>query len=361
MNVGLRRLQQQGLGDRPLERPEDVVRWMGAMQAQDYAQALWAVAVRTPGATIADVETAIAERRIVRTWPMRSTLHVVPPEDAKWMLALSAPRRIAADKGRMAQLAIDVATLTRTQALLAGALHGNNRLTRSEVMALLEGAGIATTGQRGYHLIWYAAQTGLICFGPMEGKQPTFVLLDEWVPASRQLEGDAALTELARRYFLSHGPATVNDFAWWGGLTLTDARRGLAGAGGSLVSEAVDGRELWSAKAARSQPAPTQPPVRLLPGFDEFLLGYTNRSDVLDPADAPLIVPGGNGVFKPTVVADGQVVGTWRRRATTKAVQIEVTAFRPLEGLEAALRHEAERFAVAIGLPLASFTLAPLG
>lgn len=358
MNTGTRRLLSQGLGDRPLERPEDVVRHMGAMQAQDYAQALWAVAVRTPGATLTDVETAIAERRIVRTWPMRSTLHFVAPEDARWMLALSAPRRIAADKGRMAQLEIDAATLTRTLSLLAGALQGNNRLTRPEVMALLEGASVSTAGQRGYHLIWYAAQTGLICFGPMEGKQQTFVLLDEWVPPSRRLEGDAALAELAKRYFVSHGPATVNDFAWWGGLTLTDARRGLAGAGGALVSEAIDGRALWRANEARGR---TPPHVRLLPGFDEFLLGYKDRSDVLEPVDAPLIVPGGNGVFKPTVVADGRVVGTWRKRATAKAVHVEVTLFRPLKGLEEALRHEAERFAAAVGLPLASFTMAPSG
>jgi hypothetical protein len=227
-------------------------------------------------------------------------------------------------------------------------------------MALLEGAGISTGGQRGYHLVWHAAQTGLICFGPMEGKQQTFVLLDEWVPDARKLEGDAALAELAKRYFLSHGPATVNDFAWWAGLTLTDARRGLAAASPGLVSAAIAGREVWLSEEAQGLTPPAEPHVRLLPGFDEFLLGYTDRSDVLDAAHAPHIVPGGNGVFKPTVVAGGQVVGTWRKRATARALHIEIASFRPLDGLEEALRHEAERVAVASGLPLASLAMAPL-
>jgi hypothetical protein len=148
----------------------------------------------------------------------------------------------------------------------------------------------------------------------------------------------------------------VNDFAWWGGLTLTDARRGLAGAGGSLVSEAVGGRELWMAKPAHGLTPPTPPHVLLLPGFDEFLLGYKDRSDVLAQAHAPHIVPGGNGIFKATVVAGGRVVGTWRKRATARAVHIEITAFRPLEELEAALRHAAERFAAAMGLPMGTLT-----
>jgi hypothetical protein len=224
-------------------------------------------------------------------------------------------------------------------------------------MALLENAGISTDGQRGYHLVWYAAQTGLICFGPMEGKQQTFVLLDEWVPDARHLEGDEALAELAKRYFLSHGPATVNDFAWWGGLTLTDARRGLAAAGPLLASDAIDGREMWLAKEAHSQTPPAQPHIRLLPGFDEFLLGYKDRSDVLDPAHAPHIVPGGNGVFKPTVVVGGQVVGTWRKRVIPKALHIEVASFCPLEGLEEALHREAERFALATESPLGTLTM----
>jgi hypothetical protein len=360
MNTGTRRLLSQGLGDRPFARPEDVVRHMGAMQAQDYAQAIWGVAVRTAQSTLADVETAIAERRIVRTWPMRSTIHFVPPEDAKWMLALSAPRRLAAARSRLAQLEIDAATLERSAALLASSLQGGNRLTRPAVMALLDGAGISTDGQRGYHLVWHAAQTGLICFGPMEGKQQTFVLLDEWVPHARRLEGDAALAELAKRYFLSHGPATVNDFAWWAGLTLTDARRGLAAAGPGLVCEAIAGRDMWLAQDPHDTTPPTGPHVRLLPGFDEFLLGYTDRSDVLGVAHAPHIVPGGNGVFKPTVVAGGQVVGTWRKRATARALHVEVASFRPLDGQEEALHHEAGRVAAAAGLPLASLTVTPL-
>jgi hypothetical protein len=206
-DIGRQRLSNQRIGGKGFEWPEEVVRWMGAIQAQDYAQSLWAIGLRLGSATAADVERAVAEARIVRTWPVRGTIHFVPAEDVSWMLKLSAARVLAADGRRLGQLGLDRETLQRCGRLFRDALEGGRRLSRQSMMELLEGAGIGTGGQRGYHILWFLSQAGLICPGPMQDKQQTFVLLDEWVPASRELSREEALAELAERYFASHGPA----------------------------------------------------------------------------------------------------------------------------------------------------------
>src|SRR5437667_8624903 len=187
---------------------------MGALQAQDYQQSLWAVGLRTQSATVADIEQSIAHRKIVRTWPMRGTLHFVPGDDAKWMLSLSASRMLAKGRRRLEQLELDETIMERCKELFSDALKGNGRLSRPNAMQLLEDAGISTRNQRGYHILWYLAQTGLICLGPMQDKQQTFVLLDEWIPHSKALSREESLVELALRYFVSRGPAPVHDFAW---------------------------------------------------------------------------------------------------------------------------------------------------
>ncbi len=229
-DIGFHRLSNQHIAGEKFEKPEEVVKWMGALQAQDYGQSVWAIGLRTRSGTLADVERAIEDGTIIRTWPMRGTIHFVPPEDARWMLKLSAARMLAADGRRMAQLELTVDILVRCQDLFYHALSGGKRLSRPDLMTLLEDAGISTQHQRGYHILWYCAQNGVICLGPMQGKQQTFELLDEWSPGSRDLPREEALAELARRYFSSHGPATVHDFAWWAGLTVTDARLGLEAA-----------------------------------------------------------------------------------------------------------------------------------
>src|SRR5215472_325382 len=218
------RLFNQRIDGKKFERPDEVVRWMGALQAQDYQQSLWAIGLRMQSATVADIEQAILDRKIVRTWPMRGTLHFVPGDDAKWMLSLSASRMIANDRRRQGQLELDETIMERCKELFYDALKGNQRLSRPDMMQLLVDAGISTKGQRGYHILWYLSQAGLICLGPMQDKQQTFVLLDEWVPHSRAFSREESLAELARRYFTSRGPATIHDFAWWAGLTVADAR-----------------------------------------------------------------------------------------------------------------------------------------
>ena len=354
VDIARQRLVNQRIDGERFEKPEEVVRWLGAIQAQDYAQALWAIGLRLRSATVADVERAISEGKIVRTWPMRGTLHFVPPEDARWMLELSASRVLARDGRRLGQLGLDKEIMERCKELFYEALRGNRCLSRPEMMRLLEEAGIDTQGQRGYHILWYLSQAGLICPGPMQGKQQTFVLLDEWVPRSRRLSREDSLAELAGRYFASHGPATVHDFAWWSGLTVTEARSGLEAAMPELIPEKVDGKEYWMTSDAPGTTAHDESGVHLLPAFDEYLLGYRDRTAVLAQEDASKVVPGGNGVFRPTVVVGGRVVGTWKRKLKKNAIDLSLDPFTPPVDWEERAIEAARSYGDFVGLPLSS-------
>jgi hypothetical protein len=307
------RLHNQHIAQAPFEKPGDVVRWLGTVQAQDYLGSLWAVGLRMRQAAESAVEQAIADRTIIRTWPMRGTLHFVAPEDVRWMLKLLTPRVIARNKSRLLrQFDLDDATIARSKDVVVNALRGGRHLTRSALYKVLEAAHIPAVGQRGLHISWWLAQEGSICFGARQGKQPTFVLLDEWVPAARTLERDEALAELARRYFVSHGPATVQDFAWWSGLAAADARAGLEMVKPHLAHETVDGRTYWLSPVAPA--VQTGPPrAYLLPAYDEYMVGYTDRSAALDRVQAQGVTPSNAAVLGPTIVVDGKVVGTWKR------------------------------------------------
>lgn len=345
------RLLNQRIASAYFQTPAEVVRWMGAVQAQDYHQALWAVGARLAAPSLQRVEQAIAAGEILRTWPMRGTIHFVPPQDAAWMVAISAERMIKRDQRRLQQLDLDAATLDRSQTLIHDALSGGQRMARPALMQQLENAGIRTGSQRGYHILWHCAQRGLICLGPNEGKQQTFVLLAEWAGQPTTLARDEALAELARRYFTSHGPAAVQDFAWWAGLTLTEARAGLDGARPALLSERIDGQEYWLADATETNGDPGG--VFLLPGYDEYLLGYTDRSAVLDPQHATKISPGGNGVFFPMIVSSGQIVGTWKREITKTRVVVTRAPFTRLSAHESdGFDSAAQRYGAFLGLDI---------
>jgi hypothetical protein len=353
------RLNNQRIAGQGFDQPEDVVRWMGALQAQDYAQAVWALGLRMRSGTLAAVEQALDEGRILRTWPMRGTVHFVTPQDARWMLKLTAARVIAADARRLHQLELTVAIMERCHDLFRQALQGRRRLPRPAMLQLLEEAGISTASQRSYHILWYAAQSGVIFIGPMQGKQQTFGLLEEWTPATPQPAPEEALAELCRRYFTSHGPATVHDFAWWGGLTLTQARRGLADARPHLSSLRVAEREYWLAADA-PPPAPEPQAAWLLPGFDEYLLGYRDRSAVLAPEHAGRVVPGGNGVFYPTVVVSGQNVGVWKRAQRRHGLSLTISPFTPVPGLEERIAPATEAYAHFVGQPVTAAVQLPI-
>jgi hypothetical protein len=316
------RLRTQRIDGQHEATPAQTVRHFLAMQAQDFPQALWAVASRTPGTSRSDVLAALDNGEIVRSLPMRGTLHFVAPADLSWMLDLTSARTLQSASTRFLRLGLDQATLARAEVIAQSALAGGNRLSRAEFVALLEANDISAEGQRGYHVIFYLTQRKLICWGPTSAKQQALVLLDEWVPAPRILTRDESLREFAVRYFTSHGPATVRDFAWWTQLTLTDARAAIALAAASLTELTLDDVSYWIATAELDAAAGARfgRGVRALPGFDEYLLGYQDRSLALAAEHANRIVPGSNGIFLPTIVERGRVVGTWRRSGTSRAM-----------------------------------------
>jgi hypothetical protein len=348
--IAYRRLFNQRIAGAKSATPEEAIRRLGAMQAQDDLQAIWAIGCRTEGAKAADIEQALVDKKIVLTWAMRGTLHFVPAEDVKWMLKL-APRMLAQNKRRLEQLEIDAKLLVHSESLIRSAMQDKGRISRPDLMQLLESAGIGTKNQRGYQLLWCLAQSGLICLGPMEGKQQTFVLLDEWVREERELSREASLAELAKRYFSGHGPATLHDFAWWSGLTIGEARQAVEAAQGALDSEKIEGRAYWTGKEAAFE-FEDRSVVCLLPGYDEYLLGYKDRSAVLAAEHAPLIVPVHNGVFAPMLVVDGQVAGTWKRTIKKGGVNMTIRPFAKLGCPEEAVIEAARQFSQFVGLPL---------
>ena len=349
--ASLRLSSQQIIGSR-CKSPLEVVETLGAIQAQDYPSALWAVGLRLPGATQADVEEAVSARRIVRTWPMRGTLHFVPAADIRWMLTLLTPRVIAGMATRARQLELDDKVFARARKAFAKALQGDRQLSREDILAVLEQGKIASGGQRGYHILARLAQEGFLCFAGRMGKQQSFALLDEWVPKSRELDREASITELARRYFSGHGPATLKDFVWWSGLKVSDARAGIENASAHLTQEVIDGSTCWLASDHPSGPA-HPPRVHLLPGFDEYLLGYQDRSAVLAAEHAPLIVPGNNGMFLSIIVTQGRVTGTWKTSAKAKATLVSPVSFQPLKKTAArALADAAKRYGKFLGTPV---------
>lgn len=344
------RLHNQLLSRSTVRTPAEVVAWLGAVQAQNFAGAKWSLALRQPSATEAAIDQAIRDRSIVRTWPMRGTLHFVAAADVRWLLPLLAPRIVTRTAGRYRQLELDEATFHRSAEVLGRALEGQRLLARPEVYALLAANGISPAGQRGIHIIGYLAQTGLICEGPRGGAHPCFALLDEWVPPAAPLAREEALARLAQRYFSSHGPATLQDFGWWTGLPMGEARLALQLAQGALISMTIEGSTYWLADTMPAQLPPPQ--AYLLPGFDEFMLGYTDRSAALPPRHRPLLTPT-NGVFSATLMMDGQVVGTWRRTLRKKSVAIELAPFEPLTAQQQELLEPAvAQYAAYLGLPM---------
>jgi len=347
------RLQAHGI-TAPLPDALAVTERLGALQAQDYTNALWALGLRTASASQADIEQALSQRKIIRTWPMRGTLHIIPAADARWMLNLLTPRIIARSATRHRMLDLDAEVFATANAVLTRVLADGKPVRRDALFTALQQAGIATDNQRGYHILLKASQETLICLGPPDGKQPTFVLFDAWVTQSNTPSRDEGLAILADRYFGGHGPARISDFAGWANLTMADAKRGIAGAGSALTAVSVEGTEHWMQAGATVKSAAPEA-LHLLPGFDEYILGYKDRSLIFtDTAHLSRIVPGSNGVFLPTIIKGGHVVGTWKRVVSKSAVHISLTTFdAPFSAQDRQQLHvRAERYAAFLGSDL---------
>lgn len=343
------------LGDHALASPSSVATWVGALQAQDYSSGAWSLGIRIPGATARSVDEAFASGEVLRTWPMRGTIHVIAPEDARWMLALTGTRTLAATEARRREVGLEQPGLGRAVDALVEAMAGRRRITRAHAMTTIGEAGVDVRGQAGYHVLVYAALIGAICIGPNDGATQTFVRLDDWAPRQRELSGRDALAELAWRYVRSHGPVTAAEFAGWSGLTLTAARAGIAANGDRVTSAVFRGTETWlsheTAEAIRSGLPPGG--TLALPGFDEVILGYKDRTVHVPREHLPAIVPGGNGVFRPTITIDGAVVATWSRTDRARRIDVALKPFAPLTSRRQSLvRTALERYARFRGMAL---------
>jgi hypothetical protein len=341
MRIEARRLAAQQLARPAFEAPEELVAWLGAVQAQDYAGAKWALGVRLRDATDASIERALASGAILRTHAFRFTWQLIAPADVRWMLELVAPRLRARAARRNRELELDAKTLAKSNRALAKALDGGEHLTRDELGAALARAGVSPRGQRLAHLLAHAEVDAVICSGARRGKQRTYALLDRRAPKGRALARDEALAELASRYFRSRGPATIADFIWWSGLAPSEARAGAHEA--RIVSEVIDGRTYFFAD---DDPPPARG-VWLLPAFDEYLVAYRDRAAVLDPRHTKRLNRGG-GMLDPCVVVDGRVVGTWKRTLAKAEVAIDIAAFTRASAR--AFAGAAKRYATFLGL-----------
>jgi hypothetical protein len=352
-DIAHQRLHNQLITRQSFAKPDEVVTWLGAVQAQDYAAAKWALGLRLPGATADDIEQAFADGTILRTHVMRPTWHFVSPADIRWLLALTAPRVNAASASYHRKFALDDATFRSCNAALVKALQGGKQLTRPELVSALQQAGIVARDTLRFGLIIMRAELdGIICSGARRGKQFTYALLDERAPQARTLDRDEALAELTTRYFTSHGPATVQDFVWWSGLTVADARLGLAMVGSQLMRELIDGQAYWFATSTLPTRDLSQA-AYLLPNFDEYTVGYKDRSAAFDATHTKKLEPRGDILSSHAIVLDGQVVGTWKRTLKKDAVTITPLFFTPLdEAATGAFVASAEHYGAFLELPV---------
>jgi len=325
LDILQRRLHNQLLSQTKFTQPSQVVAWLGAVQSQDYAGAKWALAQRTNGLTDAAIEQAFAQGEILRTHVLRPTWHFVTPVDIHWMLALTAPRVRAAMAYMNRQLGLDTAIFEKSNAALTKALRWSNQLTRSELGQILQKAGIPVDGLNLGHLMGRAELDGIICSGARRGKQHTYALLEERAPQAKSLEPDEALAELTKRYFTSHGPATLQDFVWWSGLTTTDARRGIEFVKSQFEHKVLENQTYWFVAANSAERS--HPTVHLLPDYDEYTVGYTDRAAIFDITHSNKLDARGSVLAQYSIMINGQVAGTWKRTIKKNEVVIELVPF----------------------------------
>ena len=350
------RLSNQLIASSSLRSPAEVVQWLGAVQSQDYPAAKWALGLRLPSATDTAVEQAFNQGAILRTHVLRPTWHFVNPQDLRWMLTLTAPRVKAAMASQYRRLELDGAVFTRTHAVLEKALQGGHHLTRAELTTRLEQAGLLSPGEdllRVIHILATAEVDGLITSGALRGKQHTYALLEERVPAAPILDRDAALAELARRYFTSRGPATIKDYTWWSGLSPLDARAGLEMVKPQLVEELFAGQSYWLHPSSFPPALEGSPAAHLLPNYDEYIVSYADRSAIFDPSVVRKVDERGNFLFNHTILLDGQVAGVWKRTLKKTTVEITPNLFTPFSAEQtSALTAAMEGYSRFLGLPL---------
>lgn len=326
------RLYNQQITTTKFSRPAEIVSWFGAMQAQDYSMAKWAIGVRIPDSTEQQIEKSIENGEIIRTHLMRPTWHFVAADDVRWLLDLTAPQIRSASASMFRQLELDEQTCRRCNEIIIKTLEGGKYLTRQELMFELEKAGIKTNEYRASMIMINAELDGVVCNGIKKGKLQTYALLDERVYKGKVLSRDESIAKLTKRYFSSHSPATLKDFVWWSGLPISDARKGLEMNKFSLINFEINGQTYWMPDSI-SIPQTNFDSLHLLPAFDEFMVSYKDRSASLDSEFASQTNTG-NGIFKPIIVVNGKVAGIWKRSFKKDSVIIEKFLFSDLTEAE---------------------------
>ncbi len=306
------RLHNQLLRGNRFSRPEEVVSYMGAMQSQAVDMAKWAVGLRLPGATLRGIDEAIDSGKIIRTHILRPTWHFVAAHDIHWMLDLSIPRVKPIFESYCRMTNTDEALVMRALRIIERLLEGHNSLTRQEIADRLTTEGIKLEDTYTMnHIMGRAEVERLVCNGRQKGNKQTYALFDEWVPGCSRLSKEEALERLARTFFTSHGPATLQDFVWWSGMLTSDARKAINAIGSDFVPETVNGRTFWF-PADTQLPAGEEPSALLLPAFDEFIVSYKDREEILEKEHHRKIITR-TGIFSPTLVHDGRVIGSWKK------------------------------------------------
>lgn len=339
----LRLLHQQIIHSK-FKTVKALVGFMGAMQAQDYAMSRWATGIRLPGKTELAIQRALDNGEIIRTHLLRPTWHIVAAEDLYWMLELTSPHIRTSMKSRQKNLQLNEETLHTCNTIIENALMKNSFLTRDDLVKALNQSGISTSeDNRAAHIFLYAELDGLICSGPNINGKPTYALFRNRVPMPPSINRKEALALLATRYFSSHGPATLDDFVWWSGLPVKDARAGIETAGKSLVCENIQSKDYWhSGKYSITQT--NEHTIDLLPAYDEFVIGYTDRSALLAAAHHKKAISS-NGIFKPIILVNGKAAGIWKRTIKNDTVIIETEFFHSSGKKERNLVEEAaERY-----------------
>lgn len=322
-DIAGQRLYNQHISKQIFTKPGELVKYMGAVQAQDYAGAKWAIGLRLQKSSDAAIDKAMADGSIIRTHVMRPTWHFVSPDDLRWMLDLTASRIHAFSASWYRKLQLDSVIFSRSNDALARAMEGGKQLNREEIKAVLEFAGIKTDDLRFVHLLMHAELDKVICSGGRQGKQFTYALFDERVPVGSKVPREEALGELAKRYFTSHGPATLQDFAWWSGLTLSDAKTGLDLAGNSLKGFESNGIKLWMKENGPDINIKT-PVAYLLPAFDEFAVAYGDRTAAVNPE---YLKQAKHVIFDPSILINNQVAGTWKRTINKNKIDMALNLF----------------------------------
>lgn len=321
------------VSDQRMKRPEDVVEFLVCVQAQDYFGALWALGLRIGNVTEPEMEQAFIDGSILRTHIMRPTWHFVSPKDIRWIQALTGPRVKQNNSSTGRKIGLDEKVLLKSEKVIEKALRGGKQLTRIELQDFLEKAGIETRfEQRLAYIMMFAELNCLIVSGPRRGKQFTYMLLDERAPATKPKKREDALEEFSRRYFTTHGPATVHDMNWYSGLTVTDCKNGLEMVKSELEHEEIGGKEFWFAETKLKKPKPNT--CYLLPNYDEYGIGYRDRSEIFEPKYEKQIIAREGTTFMHLIIMDSQLVGTWRRKLGKKEVTIESKRFRAFSAKE---------------------------